>query len=423
MDDDFKLRVDKVFGSLLQPQTVSSDFSHHSPWTVSNEEIERRKWRRERGSPDRDDLPCASFGGFFSDDNRREPRDLSKDLEEEDLDDLDDEGQASGGDLLDAEKEETEIRNSIGLDATLDNEDEEDEYDKVASGREDTGDRLYMRDVNKSRSYFDSYETISDDLFEDNKNFGRDPRADHLAASARLKEDGKTADTFDVPDSFDKRIPDVVELQEQPTENGGNVKSILKRKVAQMESKPKKRVRFDPECKEKDLADDSKNNELMESTSVAEMDDMAGVAPKCSDYVQQASYVPDYLRNPQNYTCYTLDSTEEADDESNKQAFRDLCDMMKKSSSSLPESDTLAVPPTSVTFTPRKRVTDPTPANNSSGMEDSHSRVMCPVGIAAIEQPESEACAMDEDDVPTSSVNKSSQKPSRQYRSKVYSAD
>ncbi|XP_068656566.1 uncharacterized protein [Aristolochia californica] len=426
MDDNFKLRVDKVFGSLLQSQPISSDFSRPSPWTVSDEEVERRKWRLEENRLDREDLPCAaSFNEFFSDEKAKEPKDLGKELEQ-DLDDLDDEGQGFGGGLQDAEKEENEIRNSIGLDATLDNEDEEDEFDKVASGREDAGDRLYMRDVNKPRSYLNSFDVICDDLFADNKSLGRDPRADHLAARARLREDQKITDTFDMPDSHDRKIPDVVDFQDKVTEDGGNVKSILKRKEAQMESKPKKRVRFDPECKERDLEDNhdlSKFNESMEPATVAEMNDMPEVAHEVPDYDQHGSYVPDYLRNPQNYTCYTLDSTDEADDESNKQAYRDLCSMMKKSSSSLSASVSLVGLPTSITFTPRKKVVDPAPANNSPGMDDSLSRVMCPLGIAVTEQQQNEACAMDEDDVETSILNRSSQKLSRQYRSKDYSAD
>ncbi|XP_068666037.1 uncharacterized protein [Aristolochia californica] len=425
MDDNFKLRVGKVFGSLLQPQPISSEFSHPSPWSVSDEEVERRKWRREKDSVDMEDLPCASFNGFFSDEKRWEPKNLAEELEE-DLDGLDDEGQGSLGDLRDAEEEEREIRDSIGLDDTLDNEDEEDEFDKVASGREDMGDRLYMRDVNNPRSFLGSYDIISDDLFEDNKYLDRDLHADHLAAGVRLKEDQKTANTFDVSDSHDRKIPDVIELQEKLTENGGNVKSILKRKETEMEAKPKKRVRFNPICKEKDSGDDhdlSKVNESMESNTIAEMNGMPGVAHEIPYIDQCTSYVPDYIRNPQNYTCYTLDSTVDADDESNKQAYRDICSMMKKSTSSLVESDSLVSLPTSVTFTTRKKLANPTPANNSSRMADSLSRAMCPVGITATEQQESEACAMDEDEVETSFVNRSSQKPSRQYRSKECSAD
>uniref|UniRef100_A0A0D3DTG4 Uncharacterized protein n=1 Tax=Brassica oleracea var. oleracea TaxID=109376 RepID=A0A0D3DTG4_BRAOL len=107
-------------------------------------EVEKREWKREQlASYDREEMPCASS----FDEIMRQQRISSTDRKE---------GEAS-----------------MGLDRTLDDEDEEDEYDKVALGKENGGEDVSMEDA------------IS-------RPCGvriRDPRANHATAKMRLKED------------------------------------------------------------------------------------------------------------------------------------------------------------------------------------------------------------------------------------------
>lgn len=125
VDESFRLRVEKVFGSLAssKPSALQS-----SMWSLTDDEVERREWRRGTDTSDREDTPCAaSFDDFAKKDKRVSRRKLRRGLEEDpdDLNDHEDDGDEKpdrsfrGGD---EESEEWEIRSSIGLDPTLDNE-------------------------------------------------------------------------------------------------------------------------------------------------------------------------------------------------------------------------------------------------------------------------------------------------------------
>lgn len=146
MEDSFKVRVDKVFGSLSSSQPLSS-----SLWSLTDEEIEKRSWNRETDSPADDNEEDADGGSFPTDLDRlflagkgklrlnvenRNPNpnanamdrrtELEYDLQ--DLDEDDGEGTSDGGqsstiqsrEAVDHQEEEFEVRNSIGMDCTLD---------------------------------------------------------------------------------------------------------------------------------------------------------------------------------------------------------------------------------------------------------------------------------------------------------------
>lgn len=135
MEDTFNVRVGKIFGSLPVSSSSSGQQSCLSSlWSLTDEEIERREWNRDKGSPEPEPEPLP----FYSKSNSRSKNDFSDDLEKDllDLDDDDvedeDEGEeeqeASGSPSQPAtedkpdgyNEEEWEIKSSIGRDCTLD---------------------------------------------------------------------------------------------------------------------------------------------------------------------------------------------------------------------------------------------------------------------------------------------------------------
>lgn len=112
MEDSFNVRVNKVFGSLPAPEASSS------LWCLTDEEIEKREWNRDKGSPVDNDQPkpypenldaFANLSGAGS-------------TSQEDLDD-DDDTDDKGLAQRDGESADVwDVRTSIGKDCTLDNE-------------------------------------------------------------------------------------------------------------------------------------------------------------------------------------------------------------------------------------------------------------------------------------------------------------
>ncbi|KAL9236709.1 hypothetical protein vseg_011345 [Gypsophila vaccaria] len=304
-EEEFRERVKKTFGNLLTTTT-------NQQWTLTGGHVERRHWRRDVDPTDRDNNPCAS--SFVENDDN-----------------------------------DWDLRASIGLDSTLDHEDEEDAYDKVAIGREDTGDRLYMGVVaNKNAPKFIS----SDDLSSISGSLKRDPRANRLAAKIRLKEDDAEAGqqtTAQVPPASAEKLSvpssgDVVD-----------VKPILKRKEHEHEStsKPSKRVRFDPEY----VNEGSASSRAKENMSANIPSDNTASADQ-SVLDERVRRVPDYARNPSKYTCYSFDSTDEVSDKSNIASCLDILRMVKNlqdSESQSEQEDALPVPPKSIVFIPKKK--------------------------------------------------------------------
>lgn len=116
MEDSFNVRVNKVFGSLPTPAASSS------LWCLTDEEIEKREWNRDKGSPVNDDEPKPypeNLDAFAN---------ISKGGSEfktslEDEDDEEDENDKAG--LVERDDEPADVwdvRASIGKDCTLDNE-------------------------------------------------------------------------------------------------------------------------------------------------------------------------------------------------------------------------------------------------------------------------------------------------------------
>ena len=120
MEDSFKARVERLFGSHLFEKVPRSAFPESS-WSVVEGEVEKKEWNRKAGEehPNREETPLASsYSECFSKSSRRprnsERRRFVEDLEdEEDLEEEKDEGEG-------IEDEERDIRSSIGLDSTLD---------------------------------------------------------------------------------------------------------------------------------------------------------------------------------------------------------------------------------------------------------------------------------------------------------------
>ncbi|KAK9090005.1 LOW QUALITY PROTEIN: hypothetical protein Sjap_023182 [Stephania japonica] len=430
MDESFKALVDKIFGSLSNtPQS-----SLRTLWFLTNEEVGKREWNRESNVLDRDKNPCSSsFDDFLVKEaySVKKSRGFRGGFEEdlEDLSDGDDDDEGDGGE---EERDGWDVRASIGLDPTLDTrfglillnlidfDEEEDEYDKVAVGRENVDERLYMRDVTDHGDYLNSYNVLPDSF----KDHNRDLRANHMTARIRLVEDSEaTKNGVSLPAS-DCRMPDA-ELP-QVTEDGGNLKSILKRKVDPTDTKVQKRVRFDTEFK--DFSEDKVEKEIQYSPMAACPIDAVVAVVDASSSAHSTVGVPDYVRNPSKYTKYSFDSTTDIDESSNKQACMDFLDMIKKSKSlEMNSDDVVADAPKTVTFIPRKKAGDVTSAKSFEAdpspedfSKESSGRTSTRLTIAAREAEESEVCAMEEDELQADSESRSnkSHRPARQYRGK-----
>lgn len=453
MEDSFSVRVARVFGSLSSSSSSSKPLTSASLWSLTDEEIEKKEWIRDTESPDDADYDGASLpsdvDGFFADrksvaDEKRPRGFVLKELED-DLQSLDgDESKKSGavqrrgnGESDEAsakdENEEWEIRNSIGMDCTLDYEEEEDKYDKVAVGDEERGDRIYMHEINDYGIHVSSFNEMPTSFRE----AGRDPRANHLAAKLRLKEDEEVAKDpcpLQVSSEIEMSIQDVqtsssdernhvksgsdeMIMNAQPDQNnvseiGKQVKSILKRKEDQTGSVPAKKVRFVPECKE-----DDKESVAMVSLSNGEE----------SSSVQKDSSVPDYLRNPSKYTCYTFNETDDLDEKSNQQGYMEFLNIMRKSKQL--ESDE---PPADLTqrviFNPKRKARDTSMESSDNNTEqhkditaqDLTKKKSLPAIVAEEDAEEGGICAMEEDS-PQMETNRisSRNRTSRQYRAKM----
>lgn len=180
MDDSFRVRVDKVFGSL---SSTSNDLT--SLWCLTDDEIVKREWNRDipsRELLDFDSKPSPpNIDGFFA--KPQQTLDFPK-LLQSDVEMLSDGEEQDDNDQFD-------IRSCIGLDCTLDYEEEEDEFDKIAvdmeKEKQQSNDRLYPQDDYGISA--DIYQELPVTL----RDIKRDPRANHEAAKLRLKEDDAEA--------------------------------------------------------------------------------------------------------------------------------------------------------------------------------------------------------------------------------------
>ncbi|KAK1569000.1 hypothetical protein Q3G72_031500 [Acer saccharum] len=380
MEDNFRVRVGKIFGSL----SSSASPNPSSLWSLTDDEIEKNEWNRHKDEAE----PETELETLFAKRRQKKAEDFSAELEKDilDLDDdiiEDDETQARdscgsssqsvrGDDYND---EEWEIRSNIGADCTLDYEEEEDQYDKQA-------------------------------LPESLKDVARDPRANHIAAELRLKEDAEAAkkiDTLRVSEKDDHSVTNA----ETNTSEDANPKPILKRGDTQPDTKRQKRVRFDSECKD-DFDEKSKGDEAMVSNEVSTLP------------VDFPSSIPDYIQNPSKYTRYTFDS-EDMDEKSNREAYMDFLNMVKKSNTIESPNDEYFELPKTVTFIPKRKTGDIAMAeNDTKSKQNQDGKRGLPISITAGDEEVNEVCAMEEDE-PETVTDKlvGYQKSGRKYRMKA----
>ncbi|XP_022928536.1 uncharacterized protein LOC111435316 [Cucurbita moschata] len=428
MEDNFKVRVDRIFGSLSSSSSSSSSYStaaFNSPlsslWCLTDDEVERREWIKGKVDQPEPELEPTSFlAGERKVSGRNSFR--FRDDFEDDVGDLDENPESNGSSSNfpkpdDYGDEEWEIKSLIGRDCTLDFEEEEDEYDKVAVGKEKVGDRLYMKDITDCGVEIDSCTELPTSI----QNFTRDPRANHLAAKVRLKEDAEASKTMD---SLHVSENGAVAIAVSECNASQNPKSILKRKDNHLDAKSHKRVRFDPECEISRESQGSEDISMEANSSIGAAEVTNEATFHSQGFRPQA---PDYLRNPSRYTHYTFDSSNEVDEESNKNAYMDFLQLVRGSKTIEPLhlDDTSTGPPKSITFIPKKKAGDtvmlenPTPGeqNHQNGVgKELHQKGM-PIGIASVDAQTDDVCSMEEDEPEKLETRRnSSQKTARQYR-------
>ncbi|CAI8613493.1 unnamed protein product [Vicia faba] len=396
MEDSFRVRVEKAFGSLPIPSAASL-------WSLSEDETNNKPKPKPESQP--------------------KPYPSSPPLEpelENDLDDLDDEDEnAAPSKPSDYDDEQWQVKSGIGLDCTLDFEEEEDHYDKQALGQDDLGDRVYMSAINEDGI------GISSRAFG---GFSRDPRANHMAAKIKLEQDDGGANGIDdvLRVSAKSTTPDIGGGGGGGDSVSVNPKSILKSKDNTSESRPNKRVRFDSERVDGDGDDDGKEGtrDVRMKSSSMEEDAALNQPSKLQEF---ASAVPDYIRNPSRYTHYTFDSSTDIDDKANKEAYMSFLAQIKGSNASTEADEALDDLP-SVTFIPKKKSGDVTMGENETVSKlkldvekDCMNKKAFPVTVAAAGDTEnSDVCAMEEDEEEViEDTKRSSQRSNRKYRKKT----
>ncbi|KAL1201362.1 hypothetical protein V5N11_003773 [Cardamine amara subsp. amara] len=394
MDESFRVRIDKIFGSLSSSSSPASSAPVSSLWSLSEDEIATN----ERSGEKENSGPSNSFPDIGRQEN--EPDELNIDG---------DEGQSSGLQKPnDYNDEEWEIKSSIGMDSTLDMEEEEDDNDKVALGEKVY---VYMKDVNDYETEADEWEELPASL----KDREKDPRANLTAAKLRLKEDAEAVNKLNslhVSEVHKDNLPmstsenenalvvsedNLLETQVGSSDDSG-LKPILKRKESQADSKLQKRVRFSSDIRDDDSTGGDKDS-VMEPSSPNEN----GVEP------DHPTGIPDYLRNPTKYTRYTFDSGE-VDEESNRKAYMDFLNMIRRRDE--PVEGPLVELPRSVAFVPKKK---PMAESKVDNIDKNCEGRRGAIAVVAIE--DCTVSAMEEDE-PETALNVIS-KPGRQYRSRA----
>ena len=126
MDDNFKNRVQKIFGSLQSSQSTSPQQLQRPPlWSLTDDEVEKREWRRESAADREETLCSSSFDEFLKEERKYRSGRLLRKESDDDLDnDDDDDGDSSQshGGRTDGDGDDWEIRSCIGMDSTLDYE-------------------------------------------------------------------------------------------------------------------------------------------------------------------------------------------------------------------------------------------------------------------------------------------------------------
>ncbi|XP_021285821.1 uncharacterized protein LOC110417678 [Herrania umbratica] len=423
MDDSFNTRVEKIFGSLQSSQSSPLQQQRPPLWSLTDDEVKRREWRRDSAAEREEGLCSSSFLEFLKEERRYRSGRLPRKELEDDLDNVDDDEDDGDSSLLrsrriDGGGDEWEIRSFIGMDSTLDNEEEEDEYDKVASGRENAGERLYMSDIADHGSYLNSQNVLYSALnHASNKVFP----ANHMVARIGLKEDYEEAWKLNNHNGCNAEIR---ELNVEVSNNGCQLRSILKRKDNYVGFKPQKRVRFDSACK----------NDF-EDSSIKFDDDPTGTFPMSSQdsdcgYLpaENACAVPDYI-NFSRYTGYSFDSSSEVDKESNAQVCMYFLKLVQKTK---PKLDDVPWDVTKLaTFNAKRKAGNIQPGSSRGEVKEedeskkSLHQTKLPVGIGARATQHYKVGATEDDESETSAADAAAvvQKCIRSYRVKSRSDD
>ncbi|KAK4423259.1 hypothetical protein Salat_1908700 [Sesamum alatum] len=432
MEDSFRVRVDKAFGA-LGGSTPSSVGVSPSLWCLTDEEIERREWNRRKEEAEERDDGVESGLSVVRNQLDSDLQDLSDDEEEEEAEEEEEENEGVDGGKKKRRRnnsssaetsvdEYLDVQSNIGRDCTLDYEEEEDEYDKVAVGMEQTGDRLYMKDVKFADYGIDEPNTYGE-LPNSFHAAVKDPRANHAAAKIRLKEDAEAAgslDTLQLSDNYAAANAETEYIKKGELD-GDNPKPILKKRESLMDSKSQKRVRFmvDPKSGTQTHGEEQSVGASNLPSEPHSRDDSA-VAEQASDLSHFSSAVPDYIRNPSKYTRYTFDSSDDMDDQSNRKAYMDFFDQLRKRNTDSSQDDSSVEIPKSITFTPKRKPEDDSMVKRSQSEHktgDNLKNKSWSIGVTAEDAQESEVSAMEEDE-PSAAVDRgySLQKPGRQYR-------
>lgn len=134
-----------------------------------------------------------------------------------------------------------------------------------------------------------------------------------------------------------------------------------------------------------------------------------------------SSGIPDYLRDPSKYTRYTIDSSVGMNDDSNKEAYMNSFQYLRKPNTVYSsEGDTSVDAPKSVRFTPKnKREADSLVKRNGREDRENRKNKGWSIAVTAEITQEHEASSMEEDRPYVADDSSSSfQKPSRQYRAR-----
>lgn len=131
MEDSFRVRVDKTFGT-LGTDAPSSVGVNPSLWSLTDEEIERREWIRNKGEDVVESEP--SIGGNQLDSDLRDLSDVEEEGEDGEQEEDEQEDEAidfrskkrqrnnNTGDEATSVEEYLDVRSNIGRDCTLDYE-------------------------------------------------------------------------------------------------------------------------------------------------------------------------------------------------------------------------------------------------------------------------------------------------------------
>ncbi|KAG0610459.1 hypothetical protein M758_7G067200 [Ceratodon purpureus] len=278
----------------------------------------------------------------------------------------------------DDDEEVREVREMVGMDDTLDFEEEEDEFDKVAVGADGTDDRLFLsrvRNFGANRQQLNPLPTT----FIEMRQASRDRRANHKAALARLEEDDREAatraakkllqateeskvgklETVEEPKmvenlpvrqgngeeamDIDGDGPKDEPIPESRNETQKSVAGNLDREGKPR--KPGKRVRFsmdeiagaEPDAGRPDQTPKMAAPLLHGGTD--EMPSTAITRTALHSTPNRYSRVPDYVKNPSKYIHYTLDWSDEDEEKANVAAFHAARAVSSSSSSSSSSQD------------------------------------------------------------------------------------